>query len=132
MKPIFAALLVSICCASGAFAAGSNPTECPDGNQADLTRCTGQQVGAAEAEMNDLLAQIAAKVDGQGQAWLTEAQAAWAAYRDKECVFRSGGGIQAAGSIRPMLVNECLRDVTRERIEALRKQVDCPGGNLAC
>ena len=112
--------------------ARATPPGCPEGTQADLTQCTGRQADEAEAEMDALIKQILGKVDADGKARLEDSQRAWFVYRDKECVFRTGGGIMAEGSIRPMLVNECERDVTLERIDTLRKQLDCPGGDLSC
>jgi uncharacterized protein YecT (DUF1311 family) len=110
----------------------AQPAGCKDGTQIELNDCTSRQATAAEAEMNEVLRVIDGKLDAAGRARLAAAQRAWAAYREQECLFRTGGGTEAGGTIAPELLNECARNVTRERIASLRAQLKCPGGDLSC
>ncbi|MEM7463647.1 MAG: lysozyme inhibitor LprI family protein [Pseudomonadota bacterium] len=49
---------------------------------------------------------------------LRDAQGAWISFRDLECEYR---GFQArGGSMEPMLVNQCLAELTRNRTTQLR------------
>ena len=51
---------------------------------------------------------------------LMASQRAWIAYRDAECTWQ---GFDAhGGSLEPMLVNECLADLTQKRLKELQRE----------
>jgi uncharacterized protein YecT (DUF1311 family) len=63
---------------------------------------------------------------------VTEAQEAWLAWRDKECLSRIGGNPDRGGTIWPMMNLQCRAGLARARIQDLKKQVKCPGGRMDC
>ena len=72
----------------------------------------------ADAALNKIYKQLAAKLDGKEKTALRDAQRAWIAFRDKECEYRTIG--DDGGSIRPMELAMCARDMTEARAKALR------------
>lgn len=72
---------------------------------------------AWDAEASDLA--------GAEQA-LVKAQRAWIAFRDAQCTFH---GYQAkGGSLEPLLIYGCRRELTIRRIQELKDQTDLMGG----
>ncbi|MBX3597217.1 MAG: DUF1311 domain-containing protein [Rhizobiaceae bacterium] len=61
---------------------------------------------------------------------LVHAQQAWIAFRDAECVFRSGG--EDGGSVAPTVVAACKTVLTKERTQQLERYLSCEEGDLSC
>ena len=97
-------------------------------SQAEMTICAGRDYEAADAELNAAykMARAAMKsYDAELPAdrrdnpkALLEAQRAWIPYRDAAC--EAEGFPFQGGTIRPMIIAECLARLTRQRTDDLR------------
>jgi len=101
-------------------------------NQSEMTRCADQLLRKENAEMAKTLEALLKETDKDNHKYVTEAQAAWQAYADKECFSRIGGSPNRGGTIWPMLNLECHVGLTRLRIKDLKEQAKCPGGRMDC
>lgn len=101
-------------------------------NQAEMNRCASDHLKKADAEMAKTLQDLLAASDDDSRRFVTEAQAAWDAYRDKECLSRIGGSPNRGGTIWPMMNLQCRVGLARTRIKDLKEQVKCPGGRMDC
>jgi uncharacterized protein YecT (DUF1311 family) len=101
-------------------------------NQAEMTRCADQLLRKDQAEMAKKLEALLKETDKDNHKFVNEAQAAWQAYADKECLSRIGGSPNRGGTIWPMMNLQCHVDLTRLRIKDLKEQVKCPGGRMDC
>ncbi|WP_210497053.1 lysozyme inhibitor LprI family protein [Microvirga antarctica] len=109
------------------------PATCGDAaTQAAANQCASEKFSTADKQLNAVYAELAGKLASDNKGYLREAQRAWISFRDKECTLRTGGGPAQQGSIWPMLYTECRTALTRARIEDLKAQVKCPGGDLSC
>jgi len=119
-----AALLLA---SSAAFA-----QDCPDDSQAGLNQCAGDAYKKADAALNATYKQVMARLkDSEAAAKsLIAAQRAWIAYRDAECDFMSSG--VEGGSARPMVVAQCLEQLTTQRADDLKALLNCEEGDLSC
>lgn len=98
--------------------------------QMDLNACTDQAYRAADLALNQTYQTLRKRLSEQSRSKLKDAQRAWISFRDAECTFIASG--VEGGSAQPMVHSSCLTNLTRERTEALAKQMDCPEGDLAC
>lgn len=111
------------------------PVDCKDAQtQSDMNICAAEDYQAADKALNAqwLATKKAAIVwdgltgseDGPGGAEerLLKAQRAWLAYRDSQC--DAVGFTVEGGTIRPLVVSNCLADLTRKRTEELGKLAD--------
>jgi uncharacterized protein YecT (DUF1311 family) len=101
-------------------------------NQAAMTRCADELLKKANAEMAKTLKELLEATDKEDQKYVTEAQEAWKAYADKECLSRIGGSPNRGGTIWPMMHLQCHVGLTRLRVKDLKEQVKCPGGRMDC
>jgi uncharacterized protein YecT (DUF1311 family) len=101
-------------------------------NQAEMTRCADQLLRKDRAEMAKTLEALLKETDKDSHTYVNEAQAAWQAYADKECLSRIGGSPNRGGTIWPMMNLQCHVGLTRLRIKDLKEQVKCPGGRRDC
>ncbi len=107
------------------------PALCTDAKtQSDANACAGAKLSPANDDLNKAYEKALAALSGPGQIYLRDAERAWVAFRDKECVSRTGGGPNQQGTIWPMFYDECLFGLTQERIKALSYQAKCPPGRL--
>lgn len=95
------------------------PEDCANAQtQTDMNICSYEAYKRADKNLN---AAYKAAVGQATQLWgspdrLRDAQRAWIAYRDKACaVYDYPDG----GSIQPLLINECMTKVTRDRTDDL-------------
>jgi uncharacterized protein YecT (DUF1311 family) len=101
-------------------------------NQAEMTRCADQLLRKEKAEMAKTLEALLKETDKDNHKHVTDAQAAWEAYADKECLSRIGGSPNRGGTIWPMMNLQCHVGLARLRIKDLKEQVKCPGGRMDC
>lgn len=110
-----------------------SPQECADAlSQMEMTACASQDYERADAELNRLWRRIIAEAEANDRspdsgrtaeddrseaAILRAAQRAWIAFRDAQCEYEGLG--ERGGSMEPMIVNQCLARLTRERIAQL-------------
>jgi len=107
----------------------------PCGNastQAAMNQCEAASYDHADAELNatykTALARL--KTDKAQHQRLVAAQRAWIAFRDAECALATGNA--DGGSVYPMLMAQCMADLTTRRTAALRGYMQCEEGDLAC
>ncbi|HZT60441.1 MAG TPA: lysozyme inhibitor LprI family protein [Pyrinomonadaceae bacterium] len=112
-----AALLVNV---SAQRRAAKNP--CDDARtQLDMNICADKQFKAADAELNRVYDQLAAKLEGDLRAKLKTAEVSWLKYRDDNCGYEAG--VYEGGSMRPMVYSFCLERMTKARTAELREQI---------
>ncbi|MFL6969680.1 lysozyme inhibitor LprI family protein [Pseudomonas alvandae] len=100
--------------------------------QGDMNQCAAQENKAADKELNSLYKQITARLmdNAQAKQLLVKAQRAWIEFRDAECSF-SASGVEG-GSVYPMIHDECITNLTKARVEALKTYLKCKEGDLSC
>jgi uncharacterized protein YecT (DUF1311 family) len=113
-------------------AAGGPPHNCPDQSQAGLDMCASNELQYADRIMNSLYRALRADMSPQEAQRFVLAQRAWLNWRDRECEMQTHGGFGAPGTITPMMMNECLRDMTRDRVDRFRDFTKCAPGDLSC
>lgn len=101
-------------------------------NQAEMTRCADNLLKKANADMAKTLKELLDETDKEDHKYVTEAQDAWKAWADKECLARIGGSPNRGGTIWPMMHLQCHVGLTRLRVKDLKEQVACPGGRMDC
>lgn len=131
MRPLFFALLglVPLMAVQGAFAAQCDRS---DQSQTGMNICADADYKAADAHLNQTYGRIVKRLSGDRETTklLQGSQRAWIAFRDAECDFRTSASRD--GSIHPMEVGLCLRDLTEERTKALNAYLHCGEGDPSC
>ncbi|MFJ4145323.1 lysozyme inhibitor LprI family protein [Pseudomonas sp. NPDC089734] len=94
-------------------------------NQASMNQCAGKDLAALDAELNrQYKAQMNwLKTPARKQA-LKDAQRAWIAFRDADCLYQVGKA-EDSGSIWPLSQAQCLAAHTRVRVEQLKAYAEC-------
>ena len=122
---IFAALFL-LAQAPDAVAECTDPT-----TQGEMNACAKQEFDRVDAELNAVWKKVRgwaknadAKLDrGDGQSGYAEsllaAQRAWLTYRDTHCQLVSFDA--RGGSMQPLLINNCLTELTENRTAELRE-----------
>jgi len=126
MKRIALAILFVVCLISFAFAKAQRQRQtqpCENApSQYEADECAHKEYVAADAELNKVYNQLAAKLEDQEQrAQLKAAELAWIKYRDADCEFASS--FYKGGTMRPMIESFCKTDVTNARMKELREQI---------
>lgn len=126
MRRIVLAILfvAGLVCFAGAKAQKQKQAEpCPGAQtQYEMDECAHKELVAADAELNRVYNQLAAKVDDAEQrAQLKTAELAWIKFRDENCTFE--GLFYKGGTMRPMIESFCKADVTRTRTAQIREQI---------
>ncbi len=98
--------------------------------QADLNACAGAELKTADAQLNAAYAAVRQRLSDDGQKRLRDAERAWIAYRDAECMFRSSG--DDGGSAAAMVDVQCQAELTNERAKYLESVRACEDGDLSC
>lgn len=119
-------LAVACAAATLAFAAGSASAQ----TQLEMNERAGSGLRQAEARMDAVYAKVLARISNAGKENLQSAQETWLRFRDQECEFETMG--TKGGSIHPMVVAECRRRLTDQRIKDLEAQANCQEGNVSC
>ena len=126
MKRVIPCTLLSLLLLSvaGAKAQKQKQAEpCPGAQtQYEMDECAHKEFVAADAELNRVYNQLAAKLDDAEQrAQLKTAELAWIKFRDENCTFE--GLFYKGGTMRPMIESFCKADVTRTRAAQLKEQI---------
>lgn len=100
--------------------------------QADMNACAAKSYRVADAELNQLYAEVEKRLanDPDGKKKFIAAQRAWIAFRDSECAFvtfRDSGG-----TIGPMAFALCREDLTSRRIHDFKQYLTCKEGDASC
>lgn len=97
---------------------------------APFAAAQGGDAGKADAELNANYKALLSQLGTPDQQRLRDAQRAWIAFRDRECAFRTQG--HQGGSVSAATAADCAAELTRQRAEALKRQLDCPEGDVSC
>jgi len=96
--------------------AQDDPMSCKDPQtQTELTFCAGRDADAADARMQAAYARVHAAQPAPAAALLDSAQAAWTAFRMRECDYQSTAF--EGGSAQPMVDNVCSGALARQRTD---------------
>jgi uncharacterized protein YecT (DUF1311 family) len=119
---------LAVACAAAilALAAGAASAQ----TQLEMNERAGGELRKAEARMDAVYAKVLARISDAGKENLQAAQETWLRFRDQECDFETMG--TKGGSIHPMVVAECRRRLTNQRIKDLEDQANCQEGNVSC
>ena len=100
--------------------------------QYDLNQCAGASLGKSDKELNELYTQIEARLkdDANSKKLLVQAQRDWTKFRDAECNFQTS--LAAGGSMLPMLVAQCMDDLTQLRVKNFEGYLKCQEGDMSC
>ncbi len=98
--------------------------------QAELNACAGAAFKTADAQLNAAYAAVRQRLSDAGQKRLRDAERAWMAYRDAECIFRSSG--DDGGSAAVMVEVQCQAELTNARAKYLDSIRTCEDGDLSC
>jgi len=114
-----------------------DPPACWDGSQHEMNVCASKEYQQADAAMNaqwtktaalmkrlDMAAGPPNEIIGNTSHFeaLLNGQRAWLAFRDAHCPIYGAGG----GSMKPMLIDICRRDLTTDRTEQLKSLMENP------
>ena len=130
MRAIFLAFLLSVLGQSvQAVAQECDPS---DESQAGMNICANAEYRAADAKLNKAYGEIVRRLaeDAGAKKLLQKAQRDWIAFRDAECAFSVNDS--KGGTIYPMLMSECLEDLTNERTKQLEADAVCEEGDMSC
>ncbi len=89
--------------------------------QMEMTFCARQDFLAADKKLNTVYQKLSSELSVAHKSALKKAQRAWLSYRDLAC--HSHGLLAEGGSMQPMLVNNCLAEVTTQRTKMLSQQM---------
>lgn len=103
----------------------ANPT-----SQAAMNACSNDVAKKADAALNRTYAVVKSRLGADGQIRLRDAQRAWLAFRDKECMFESSGA--DGGSVALMVADNCFTALTDQRTHALAGFKVCEEGDVSC
>jgi uncharacterized protein YecT (DUF1311 family) len=78
----------------------------------DMRRCASRDLESAQRDLERYLQEARRVAANRGQ--LDSSQAAWVRYRDVAC--RAAASEYEGGTMQPLVVLGCLRDLTRDRI----------------
>lgn len=125
-------LLSAIACSMVASVALAEECDRNDQTQTGMDICAGADYAASDAKLNKAYGEIIKRLSDNADAkkLLQESQRAWIAFRDAECKF-SATGVDS-GSVYPMILVMCLKDVTDTRVEQLGVYLKCAEGDLSC
>lgn len=99
------------------------PEPCADAQtQTDMNICWGNQYKAADAQLNKTYQQLVALLEANDKAQLRNVEAAWIKYRDANCEFVADQ--YKGGTMRPMIYAMCMADVTTNRTNELKHQIE--------
>src|SRR5919108_3154933 len=105
-------------------------TDCENAQtQLEMNQCAGTKRVAAEKRLNEVYSQYRRRLALAQKKKLTDAQEAWLAFRASWCTFVASG--VEGGSVQPLVVSGCLRELTEERIKQLEKVSSCKEGDAS-
>ena len=81
-------------------------------------------------ELDAIYGTLNASISVAGRHRLQATQRAWLRFRDQQCEFENAGTV--GGSIHSMMIAECLKRLTNQRTQDLRRLVDCGSGDPSC
>jgi len=98
--------------------------------QRTLNAQAAQRHRAADVQLNAQYQVLIRSLSPRSQTLLRQSERNWIAFRDSECAFRASG-VQG-GSAYPMVYDECMATMIRDRTQQLRDIAHCEEGDLSC
>ncbi|WP_312795712.1 lysozyme inhibitor LprI family protein [Tianweitania sp.] len=100
--------------------------------QAEMTECAAKAYEEADRKLNETYGKVTSRLADlpEVKTSLTKAQRAWISFRDAECEFSNAQA--GGGTLYATLINQCLTDMTNQRIETLEGTLQCEEGDLSC
>ena len=127
-------LALTITLATFAFSHPALSQECDpnDESQMGMNICAAADYKAEDAKLNRAYREIVKRLadSPEDKKLLQTAQRDWIAFRDAECAFSTNDSKD--GSIYPMLLSQCLADLTDARAKQLGAYLDCEEGDMSC
>lgn len=106
-------------------------TDCNDAiDQSTMNQCAEQDFKAADARLNSTYKALTQQLDTDSLERLKQAQRAWISYRDAQCAFESEPSQD--GSIYPMILANCLEEITNAQTSVLERHLSCEEGDVSC
>src|SRR5471032_294467 len=99
-------------------------------SQIEMTGKAGNELTQAEQRMDKIYAELMAKISADSGKMLQTAQQSWRRFRDEECTFKTRGTV--GGSVHNMMLYGCQADLTKARVTALERQLNCKDGDMGC
>ena len=115
---------------------GAYATACMDLNSEGSTtigmiECLAEERDAWDVRLNARYAELQPLLhNDRGREALRDAQRAWIAYRDAECLFSSSR--VAGGSIYNYIHTQCLNRITKSRVADFESYLNCQEDDLNC
>lgn len=107
------------------------PTDCAKAEtQRQLTACAYRDFEHSQAAYAAVYRDLSTGLDTGRRTLLRTAQKEWLDYRTAVCDFEASA--VRGGSAEPMVRVMCQTRLTRERTNELRRQLNCPEGDLTC
>ncbi|GAA0749298.1 DUF1311 domain-containing protein [Sphingomonas sp. ABOLD] len=89
-----------------------------------------REAHAADQALNAQYKAASARLSPASRLLLRDAQRSWIAFRDSQCKFETSGA--QGGSAYPLVQATCLKALSRQRTQQLRRIAACQEGDLAC
>lgn len=86
--------------------------------QAEMNQTAMKDYKASDAKMTSMYKKVMAGMDVNGKKLLVNAQRAWIKYKEAHCA--SASNEYEGGSMKPLILYSCLKEMTDARIEQLK------------
>ena len=86
--------------------------------QADMNQCAAAELATADAALNTAYAELRQQLPKERLDALRKAEQGWIAFRTAQCEFEAGAA--AGGSLQPLLRDNCLTELSRQRTRTLQ------------
>ena len=84
-----------------------------------MKECAADELAVADRELNQIYAQIKARLQPRVMTQTRDAQRKWVSFRDAAC--DAEGLLYEGGSLQGLVITNCLTRLTRERTQHLRQ-----------
>lgn len=85
-----------------------------------MRECISEEHARQDALLNEAYRQLMRRLGTEGQNDLRNAQRAWIAFREAECVYRASG---ETGTMGPVIIDSCWLGFTTERVAKLQRDL---------
>jgi uncharacterized protein YecT (DUF1311 family) len=104
---------------------------CEEATQTEMNACSSSDWKGLEAKRSLAYQTLMNRLKGEPpEELLGDAERAWIAFRDKHCAFIASA--TEGGSVQPMILADCLANLTKIRLQQLNDQLTCQEGDLSC
>jgi uncharacterized protein YecT (DUF1311 family) len=98
--------------------------------QLDMNQCAAAQFQEVDKELNKVYTAYRHRLDEFQKSQFRDVELAWVKYRDLSCAYQSSG--VAGGSVHPLILQTCLAEKTRLRLNEITFLANCKEGDLSC